>query len=70
MARLGFEPASVDLIIGPSKRRPKDDIAMRAAFAADRARPESGKASERILRMLAERRPRSKGVRRQTISIQ
>ncbi len=63
MARLGIEPKSVDLIIGPSKRRPEDDIAMRKAFAADRARPDSGKDAARVMAMLERRRRAQKAKR-------
>lgn len=66
--RLGIEAPGVDLVIGPSIKRPEDDEALRLAIEADRARPESGKDAAHVLRMLGERknRVRAKRARRRT----
>ena len=60
MARLGVEGVSVDLVIGPSTKRPEDDEALRLAIEADRARPDSGKAAARVLKMLEQRKKRER----------
>lgn len=50
----------VDLVIGPTKRRPEDDEATRLAFEADRRRPDFGKLAAKVLKMIECRKKKQK----------